>query len=111
MEPEIEVTEAVTEPVTTETNVAEAGSQSVTMETEVTEEEEESDDSSDDDEERGDFNSPQGSLLDLDWRREQSEGADVSRLSITSRLQERQEAGEQGETVMAQGKSCNYFDF
>ena len=81
--PDIEVTGAVAEPVTTETEVTEAGSQPVAV---VVQEDSAGD--SDDEEDRGDFHSPRGSLwdLDLDLRREQIEGADVSRLSITSRM-------------------------
>ena len=73
------MTGAVAEPVTTETEVTEAGSQPVVVQ-------EDSMGDSDDEEDRGDFHSPRGSLwdLDLDLRREQIEGADVSRLSITS---------------------------
>ena len=73
------MTGAVAEPVTTETEVTEAGSQPVVVQ-------EDSAGDSDDEEDRGDFHSPRGSLwdLDLDLRREQIEGADVSRLSITS---------------------------
>ena len=75
------MTGAVAEPVTTETEVTEAGSQRVAV---VVQEDSAGD--SDDEEDRGDFHSPRGSLwdLDLDLRREQIEGADVSRLSITS---------------------------
>ena len=76
------MTGAVAEPVTTETEVTEAGSQPVAV---VVQEEEDSDD---DEGDRGDFHSPRGSFWDLplDLRREQMEGADVSRLSITSRM-------------------------
>ena len=67
--------------------MTEAGSQPVAV---VVQEEQEDSvgDTSDDEEDRGDFHSPRGSLwdLDLDLRREQIEGADVSRLSITSRM-------------------------
>ena len=107
------MTGAVAEPVTTETEVTEAGSQPVAV---VVQEDSAGD--SDDEEDRGDFHSPRGSLwdLDLDLRREQIEGADVSRLSITSRMillvpDRRQENRErERETVTAQGISCHYFE-
>ena len=107
------MTGAVAESVTMETEVTEAGSQPVAV---VVQEDSAGD--SDDEEDRGDFHSPRGSLwdLDLDLRREQIEGADVSRLSITSRMillvpDRRQENRErERETVTAQGISCHYFE-
>ena len=110
------MTGAVAESVTMETEVTEAGSQPVAVV--VQEEQEDSAGDSDDEEDRGDFHSPRGSLwdLDLDLRREQIEGADVSRLSITSRMillvpDRRQENRErERETVTDQGISCHYFE-